>query len=135
VIGKLHLQQCKTSLARFLIVSFAFALLVGSSGCNLLNSLPDGGNNQTDDDKLTPKPDPGPLPAPKYEEADYWEALADLIEAGRFTNTDQIVLVVASQKTMGNIKDDSRIGEYQAKRQDVTDGNKAFIANKIRGGN
>lgn len=133
MIGSSINQHCRP-LARLLIVFSAFALLVGSSGCNLLNAIPDKPDQtDTDKDKLKPQPDPGPLPAPKYEEADYWEALADLVEAGRFTNTDQVVLVVASQKTLGNIKDDSRISEYQAKRQDVTDANKAFIANKIRG--
>lgn len=150
MIGKIHLQQCSNSLARLLIV---FLLLVGMSGgmigCNLLNAIPD--KDQTD---VKPDPGPGPTPDPlprpfpeplpepeppkppepvKPTEADYWEALAELIEAGRFSNTDQIVLVVASQKTLGHIKDDSRISEYQTKRQEVTDANKNFIANKIRG--
>lgn len=126
--GKIYLQRCN-----FLIVGLLLAgMLGGLSGCNLLNAIPDK-QDQTDGEKDKPAPGPGPAPAPTYKEADYWNALADLVEAGRFTNTDQIVLVVASQKTLGNIKDDSRIGEYQQKRQDVTDGNKAFIANKIRG--
>lgn len=123
--GKVYLQRCN-----FLIGLLLVGMLGGLSGCNLLNAIPDK-QDQTDGDK--PDPGPQPAPAPTYKEADYWNALADLVEAGRFTNTDQIVLVVASQKTLGNIKDDSRIGEYQQKRQDVTDGNKAFIANKIRG--
>jgi hypothetical protein len=147
VIGKIHLQQCNRSLARLLIVVFLLLpMSAGLSGCNLLNALPD--KDQTDvkpDPGPTPDPLPRPFPEPLPEpeppkppepaeptEADYWEALAELVEAGRFTNTDQIILVVASQKTLGHIKDDSRISEYQQKRQDVTDGNKAFIANKIR---
>lgn len=146
MIGKIHLQQCN-SLARLLIVAF---LLVGMSGgmagCNLLSALPDGGNDQdvTPVDPLPlPQPDPGPLPPPlppeppkpvEPTEADYWNALADLVEAGRFTNTDQIVLTAKSQKSLGHLKDLGRLSEYEAKRSDVTDANKNFIANKIRGG-
>lgn len=145
MIGKIHLQQCNNSLARLLIVGLMLVGMSGGmSGCNLLNALPD--KDQTDvkpDPGPTPDPLPRPFPEPlpepkppepaKPTEADYWEALAELVEAGRFSNTDQIVLVVASQKTLGHIKDDSRISEYQAKRQEVTDANKNFIANKIRG--
>lgn len=120
------------SIILLLLCSFSLT----ASGCNLLNSLPDK-PDQTDKDKDKPGPSPNPNPNPKpdqqFAESDYWEALADLVEAGRFTNTDQIVLVVDSQKTLGNIKDDSRVGEYRAKRSDVTDANKNFIANKIRG--
>lgn len=100
------------------------------SGCNLLSSIPDK-PDQTDTDK--DKPGPSPKPDQQFAESDYWEALADLVEAGRFTNTDQVVLVVDSQKTLGNIKDDARVSEYRAKRSDLTDANKNFVANKIRG--
>lgn len=149
MIGKIHLQQCNSSLARLLIVAFLLVGMSGGmSGCNLLNAIPD--KDQTDvkpdpgptPDPLPrpfPEPDPPkpePLPEPKplvYVEADYWNALADLVEAGRVSNTEQIVMVVESQKTLGNIKDDSRIKEYQAKRSEVTDANKNFIANKLRG--
>jgi len=147
VIGKIHLQQCNCSLARLLIVVFLLVGMTGGmAGCNLLSALPDG------QDKLKPEPDPGPLPPPvpptppeppvppeppkpvEPTEADYWNALADLIEAGRFTNTDQIVLTAKSQQNLGHLKDLGRLAEYESKRQDVTDGNKNFIANKIRGG-
>ena len=122
------------SIILLLLCSFSFT----ASGCNLLNSLPDkpdqtDKDKEKDQDKDKDKPGPSPKPDEKYSESDYWEALADLVEAGRFTNTDQIVLVVDSQKTLGNIKDDSRVGEYRAKRSDVSDANKNFIANKIRG--
>lgn len=146
MIGKIHLQQCNSSLARLLIVGLLLVGMSGGmSGCNLLNALPD-------DDKTDVKPDPGPGPTPdplpepfpkpdppkppepvKPTEADYWDALAELVEAGRFANTDQIVLVVESQKTLGHLVDISRIVEYQTKRSEVTDANKNFIANKIRG--
>jgi len=154
VIGKIHLQQCNSSLARLLIVAFLLVGMSGGmSGCNLLNSLPD----KEDKDDQDVKPDPGPAPSPDplpepfpkpdppkpeplpepkplvYTEADYWNALADLVEAGRVSNTEQIVMVVESQKTLGNIKDDSRVKEYQAKRSEVTDANRHFIANKLRG--
>jgi hypothetical protein len=151
VIGKIHLQQCNNSLARLLIVAFLLVGMAGGmSGCNLLNALPD--KPDTPDVKPVdplpqpqpqpepfPKPDPLPLPEPEPPkpveptEADYWNALADLVEAGRFTNTDQIVLTAKSQQKLGHLKDLSRLSEYEAKRSDVTDGNKNFIANKIRG--
>ena len=152
MIGKIHLQQCNSSLARLLIVAFLLLTMsAGLSGCNLLNAIPD----KQDKDDQDVKPDPGPMPQPLpepfpkpdppkpeplpepkplvYEESDYWNALADLVEVGRISNTEQIVLVVESQKTLGNIKDDSRVKEYQAKRSEVTDANKNFIANKLRG--
>ena len=148
MIGKIHLQQCNNSLARLLIVAFLLAGMSGGmSGCNLLNAIPD--KDQTDvkpDPGPTPDPLPRPFPEPlpepeppkppepvKPTESDYWEALAELVEAGRFTNTDQIVLVAESQKSMNHLADISRIAEYQTKRQEVTDANKNFIANKIRG--
>jgi hypothetical protein len=144
VIGKIHLQQCN-SLARLLIVAFLLVGMSGGmSGCNLLNALPGGGNDR-DNRPVDPLPEPGPLPdpLPKPEpeppkpveptEADYWNALADLVEAGRFTNTDQIVLTAKSQKSLGHLKDLGRLSEYESKRSDVTDANKNFIANKIRG--
>jgi hypothetical protein len=147
VIGKIHLQQCNSSLARLLIAAFLLVGITGGmSGCNLLNALPDGGNDQDVnpvDPLPLPQPDPGPLPPPlppeppkpvEPTEADYWNALADLVEAGRFTNTDQIVLTAKSQKLLGHLKDLGRLSEYEAKRSDVTDANKNFIANKIRGG-
>jgi len=146
VIGKIHLQQCNNSLARLLIVFFLLAGMSGGmSGCNLLNAIPDKPDNPDvkPDPGPTPQPLPDPFPKPDplpeppkppvYVEADYWNALADLVEAGRISNTEQIVMVVESQKTLGNIKDDSRVKEYQAKRSDVTDANKNFIANKLRG--
>ena len=120
------------SIILLLLCSLSFV----SSGCNLLNSIPDKtdqGDTDKDKDKPGPSPNPNPNPDQKYDESDYWEALADLVEAGRFTNTDQVVLVVDSQKTLGNIKDDSRVNEYRAKRSDLTDANKNFVANKIRG--
>lgn len=148
MIGKIHLQQCNNSLARLLIVGL---LLVGMSGgmvgCNLLNAIPD--KPDTPDVKPDPGPTPQPLPDPfpkpdplpepkppeplTYVEADYWNALADLVEAGRISNTEQIVMVVESQKALKNIKDDTRVKEYQAKRSEVTDANRNFIANKLRG--
>ncbi len=151
MIGKIHLQQCNHSLARLLIVAF---LLVGMSGgmagCNLLSALPDGQDKVDPDVKPVdplpqplpepfPKPDPAPPVPPEppkplqYTEADYWNALADLVESGRFTNTDQIVLTAKSQKSLGHLKDLGRLSEYETKRSDVTDANKNFIANKIRG--
>ena len=114
------------SIILLLLCSFSFSL----SGCNLLSSIPDK-PDQTDTDK--DKPGPSPKPDQQFSESDYWEALADLVEAGRFTNTDQVVLVVDSQKTLGNIKDDARVSEYRAKRSDLTDAIKNFVANKIRG--
>lgn len=151
MIGKIHLQQCNHSLARLLIVAF---LLVGMSGgmagCNLLNALPDGQDKADPDVK--PLPDPGPTPQPlpepfpkpeppkpeppkppEYTEADYWNSLADNVEAGRFTNTDQIVLTAKAEKALNHLKDLGRLSEYETKRSDVTDANKNFIANKIRG--
>lgn len=116
------------SIILLLLCSFSFIF----SGCNLLSSIPDK-PDQTDTDKDKDNPGPSPKPDQQYSESDYWEALADLVEAGRFTNTDQIVLVVDSQKTLGNINDDARVGEYRAKRSDLTDANKNFVANKIRG--
>lgn len=148
MIGKIHLQQCNSSLARLLIVAFLLVgMSSGMSGCNLLNAIPDKPDKDDQDVKPDPGPTPQPLPEPfpkpdplpeppkplVYVEADYWNALADLVEAGRISNTEQIVIVVESQKTLGNIKDDSRVKEYQAKRSDVTDANKNFIANKLRG--
>ena len=102
------------------------------SGCNLLSSIPDK-PDQTDTDKDKDTDRDKDKPDQQFAESDYWEALADLVEAGRFTNTDQVVLVVDSQKTLGNIKDDARVSEYRAKRSDLTDANKNFVANKIRG--
>jgi hypothetical protein len=147
VIGKIHLQQCNHSLARLLIVAFLLVGMSGGmSGCNLLSALPDGQDVKPVDPLPQPQPEPfpkpDPLPKPEPEppkpveptEADYWNALADLVEAGRFTNTDQIVLTAKSQKSLGHLKDLSRLSEYEAKRSDVTDSNKNFIANKIRGG-
>lgn len=150
MIGKIHLQQCNSSLARLLVVGLLLLpMSAGLSGCNLLNALPD--KDQTDvkpDPGPTPQPLPEPFPKPDppkpdplpeppkplvYEESDYWNALADLVEAGRISNTEQIVMVVESQKALKNIKDDSRVKEYQAKRSDVTDANRNFIANKLRG--
>lgn len=152
MIGKIHLQQCNYSLARLLIVAFLFVGMSGGMvGCNLLNAIPDKQDKDDQDVKPDPGPAPQPLPEPfpkpdppkppepeppkppVYVEADYWNALADLVEAGRVSNTEQIVLVVESQKTLGNIKDDSRVKEYQAKRSEVTDANRNFIANKLRG--
>jgi hypothetical protein len=146
VIGKIHLQQCNHSLARLLIVAFLLVGMSGGmSGCNLLNALPDGQDKVDPDVKPVdplPQPLPDPFPKPDPEppkpveptEADYWNALADLVEAGRFTNTDQIVLTAKSQKSLGHLKDLGRLSEYETKRSDVTDGNKNFIANKVRGG-
>ena len=146
MIGKLSINQHWRPLARLLIVLF---LAMPMAGCNLLSAMPDGGGDQQDQDKLKPQPDPGPLPPPvppvppeppkpvepvEPTEADYWNAFADLVEAGRFTNTDQIVLVAKSQQKLGHLKDIGRISEYEAKRSDITDANKSFIANKIRGG-
>jgi len=146
VIGKIHLQQCNNSLARLLIVFLLLAGMSGGmSGCNLLNAIPDKPDNP--DVKPDPGPTPQPLPEPfpkpdplpeppkppVYVEADYWNALADLVEAGRISNTEQLVMVVESQKALKNIKDDSRVKEYQAKRSEVTDANRNFIANKLRG--
>lgn len=133
MIGKIHLQQCNNSLARLLIVAFLLVGMSGGmSGCNLLNALPDGQDVKPVDPLPLPKPEP-PKPV-EPTEADYWNALADLVEAGRFTNTDQIVLTAKSQKSLGHLKDLSRLSEYETKRSDVTDANKNFIANKIRGG-
>ena len=146
MIGKIHLQQCNHSLARLLIVAFLLVGMSGGmSGCNLLNALPDGQDKVDPDVKPVdplPQPLPDPFPKPDPEppkpveptEADYWNALADLVEAGRFTNTDQIVLTAKSQKSLGHLKDLGRLSEYETKRSDVTDGNKNFIANKVRGG-
>ena len=116
------------SIILLLLCSFSFSL----SGCNLLSSIPDK-PDQTDTDKNKDTDRDKDKPDQQFAELDYWEALADLVEAGRFTNTDQVVLVVDSQKTLGNIKDDARVSEYRAKRSDLTDANKNFVANKIRG--
>lgn len=155
MIGKIHLQQCNNSLARLLIVAFLLVGMSGGmSGCNLLNAIPDNQDKDKDDQDVKPDPGPTPQPLPEpfpkpdppkpdplpeppkplvYEESDYWNALADLVEAGRFTNTDQIVLTAKSQKSLGHLKDLGRLAEYETKRSDVTDANKNFIANKIRG--
>ncbi len=146
MIGKIHLQQCNCSLARLLIVAFMLVgMSSGMAGCNLLSALPDGQDVKPVDPLPQPLPEPFPKPDPappvppeppkpvEPTEADYWNALADLVEAGRFTNTDQIVLTAKSQKSLGNLKDLGRLSEYETKRSDVTDANKNFIANKIRG--
>ena len=113
---------------RFFILTLTFLLCF--PGCNLL-SLPDQGTDQGTDQKDDSQPKPSPSPAGK--ESDYWEALAKLVEADRFQNTDQILGVVSSQKQLGNLKDDARVSEFKAKRVQIDQANRAAVASKLRG--
>jgi hypothetical protein len=101
-------------------------------GCNLLSAFPDRSDA---DEKSDPAPGPGPAPAPspKFAEQEYWEALARLVESGRFRNTDQIWLTAQAEKELGNLKDLSRISEFETKRFEVKTDDRKSIADKIRG--
>lgn len=113
---------------RFLIL----LLLLILPGCNLLN-LPDQGKTDQGTDQKDDSPSPNPSPSPAGKESDYWEALAKLVEADRFQNTDQILGVVSSQKQLGNLKDDARVSEFKAKRVQIDQANRAAVASKLRG--
>ncbi len=133
MIGYSRNQHCN-SLARLLIVLCVFGVSCSSSGCNLLElRQPDKTDEQPDKEQdKDKKPDPGPV-APVYLEADYWESLAKLIEAGRFENTDQVVLTAKSQQALKNLKDLSRLSEFESRRVAITETNRKQIADKIRG--
>ena len=115
---------------RFLTIILLLLIL---PGCNLLNLPDQGKTDQGTDQKDDSQPSPNPSPSPAGKESDYWEALAKLVEADRFQNTDQILGVVASQKQMGNLKDDARVSEFKAKRIQIDQANRAAVASKLRG--
>lgn len=130
--------QTRTFLARFLVVIFILMpMVVSTSGCNLLQDWKGGDLSDVDPlnpvDPLKPKPDPGPIPDQKFPESEYFEAMAQLVEVGRFTNTDQICLAVKAEQSLDHLTDIGRMAEFEAKRQDVTPENRKGIADKLRG--
>lgn len=93
-------------------------------GCNLIDAIP------------TPKPDDKKDDAQKEDvvsEADVWKKLAQSVTAGVHTNTDQVVLAAENLKTMGDLKDLSRLDEMRKKRVEITDANKESVAATVAG--
>lgn len=129
------------SLARPLAILLAIlccsVLLSGVSGCNLIDDWK--GGDQSDDGKIDPLPgpNPGPNPGPddgkKYPESEYWEALAVVIESGRFSNTDQVVLAAKAEESLGHLSDIKRLDAMASKRQEITEGNRKSVADVVRG--
>ena len=87
-----------------------------------------------------PKPDQVEVPAEKLKPTpdQCWDALAKCVEnkwiGGTMQqHTDHLVKIVDSLKATGSITDDARVGDWRAKRVEITDANRAQIAAKLRG--
>lgn len=117
---------------RLILSLLAALILVSGPGCNLLSSLPvpAPAPAPAPDDKTDPAPAPKP---PEFSESDYWAELAAAVEAGIFSNSDQIYLTAKKLADRGFLKDLGRIDSLKSKRVDVTDSNKSDLAKTIRG--
>lgn len=105
-------------------------ILLFCAGCNLQGLAdrdvpPDGPG----DDKDVVPPSPS-------SESDYWNAVADVVEAGVFTNTDQIVLWADAMEDSFDVKlSDSKLSDFKSTRTEITDDNRRDIAERLRAGN
>ncbi len=84
------------------------------------------------------KPVPGPVEPQKPTEKQVWDNLARFVELNRLplldAHTHQIVKIADELKAMGYLSDVSRVEPWRtAKREDITETNRASIVSAIRG--
>lgn len=93
-------------------------------------------SNRGDNQPTPPGPAPGP-DKPQVLPADVWESMAVFVEkqlAGTLQqHTDHLIAIADQLKQAGALPDTSRVDQWRQKRIDITDANRAAIANQLRG--
>lgn len=88
---------------------------------------------------IEPEPDPQPVepeptPIEPSGDAEYWNELAAIVEAGVVTDTDTLLKMVDMLAASGDIDDVSRVDVYRPRRVNITDANRAAVVSQLRGG-
>lgn len=65
-------------------------------------------------------------------EADYWDAIAELVESGLIDNTDVVLKIADHLKEAGHLSDLSRLEAWRPKRVNITEENRPAILKTLR---
>lgn len=84
-------------------------------------------------DDPPPQPVPVPEPAPVTTEADYWSAMAELVESGVVTSTDTLLQIAHMLRAEGRLVDIRRTDAWIPARVTIDESNRAAVAATLRG--
>jgi hypothetical protein len=67
-------------------------------------------------------------------DADYWDAIAEMVERGVIGDTDTVLRIADHLLMDGRIKDVTRLAPWRERRVVIDDANRADVLRVIRGG-